>query len=563
MINIVQNESIKCPDKLSLFISFDFNREIIDIIKTCDCWIFDKKTKCWEVPISEKEKLIKKLVSFDKIDFNIIKDENDIIKQDNYLEYELKNNFKTTPFDYQLDGIKYGLTHDRWLLLDAPGLGKTLQIIYIAEKLKEQGKIKHCLIICGVNTLKTNWKKEIQIHSKETCKILGERVTKTGKTVFGGIKDRLNDLDNFIEEFFIITNIESLRNSDIIKSIQKGKNDIDMIVLDEAHCCKNPTATQTKNFLKLKNAKYKIAATGTLLTNSPLDAYVPLKWINEIKCNYTNFKYYFVKYGGYFNHDIIGYRHIDVLKNILSVCSLRRTKDLLNLPPKIIIDEIVDMNDEQQKFYNDIVNGIVNNIDKVNMSNNSILSNLIRLRQATACPSILTSENISSSKIDRCKDLVEQIISNNEKVVVFSTFKETLNVLKDKLNIKNTLICTGDISDAEISNNIDKFQTNSNYKIMLATWSKMGTGITLTASSNVIFIDTPYTNAGVQQAIDRCYRIGTKKSLIVYFLYCKDTVDEKIRDIVIDKELISDYVIDDKINDLLIERLRSIILNLN
>ena len=66
----------------------------------------------------------------------------------------LKNQYPTPPFEHQLDGIKYGLNHDKWLLLDEPGLGKTLQVIYLAEELKAQENIEHCLIICGINTLK-------------------------------------------------------------------------------------------------------------------------------------------------------------------------------------------------------------------------------------------------------------------------------------------------------------------------------------------------------------------------------------------------------------------------
>ena len=98
---------------------------------------------------------------------------------------------------------------------------------------------------------------------------------------------------------------------------------------------------------------------------------------------------------------------------------------------------------------------------------------------------------------------------------------------------------------------------------MLATWSKMGTGVTLTAATNVIFIDTPYTQAGVDQAIDRCYRIGTSKSIFVYFLICNNTIDEHIKNIVEDKRLISDYVVDDIVQPQLLERLKSIILNLS
>ena len=73
------------------------------------------------------------------------------------------------------EGIQYGLNHDKWLLLDAPGLGKSLQLIYLAQEIKKRDSIEHCLIICGVNGLKYNWRKEIKKHSDEGAFILGTR----------------------------------------------------------------------------------------------------------------------------------------------------------------------------------------------------------------------------------------------------------------------------------------------------------------------------------------------------------------------------------------------------
>lgn len=558
MITIEERITKKCPGETSLFVTFKYNADIVSSVKQCDGALYDKKNTLWEVPLSELSKLLNNLSIYDDIELKLLPKE----------KYKVENiklpKFKTTPFDYQLEGIKYGLqsNNEKWLLTDAPGLGKSLQILYIAQELKKQKKINHCLIICGINTLKTNWKKEIEKHTNLSCKILGERVNKKGVINYAGIKERLEDLNSKLPEFFIITNIETLRNDEIIKAINSGKNSFDMIVLDEAHCCKTVTAQQTKNFLKLNKAKYKIAATGTLLTNSPLDAYVPLKWIGRERANYTNFRYYYVNYGGPFNNEILGYKHIDVLKEQLDRCSLRRTKDLLDLPEKTIIHEIIDMNDKQQLLYNNIVDGIVNQVDKVHITTASLLAMVSRLRQATACPSILTTENIQSSKIERCKDLIEQIISNNEKVVIYSTFKETLKVLENELKNHKVLLCTGDVKDNIISNNIEKFQNDDDYKIMLATWSKMGTGITLTAANNAVFLDCAWTQANNQQAEDRIHRIGSKKPVFIYYLWANNTIDMRVKELVEDKSLIANYVIDDEVPVQLLERLKQIIVDL-
>ena len=444
MIKIEEKLNSKIPGTSSLYINFDYSKDIVEALKnSITVGNFDKKTSTWEVPVTDLALIVQNLGIFDTIDLTLLPDQ--ISKKS--VDHKL-HKFKTSPFPYQEEGIKYGLQHDKWLLLDAPGLGKTLQMLYLALELKRAGKIDHCLIICGVNTLKFNWKKEVEKHTDEQCYILGQRISRNGKFSIGSINDRIQDLKRKIDEFFVVTNIETLRDPDIVKGINKGANKFDMIVVDEVHRCKNPQSQQGKNFLKLTSAKYRIALTGTLLLNTPLDAYVPLKWIGREKCTFSNFKYYYCNYTGFFNNEFIGYRNIDTLKNQLSECSLRRTKDLLDLPEKTIIPEIIEMNSQQAVFYNNIKDGIVNQVDKVFMSTANMLSMVARLRQATECPSVLTSENIKSEKVLRAVDLVEQIVSNNEKVVVFSTFKETLNVLKEELKQYNPLLCTGDIKDS-------------------------------------------------------------------------------------------------------------------
>lgn len=558
MIKIIINTPKKCPGLYSAFIQIPYNQNLIDIVKTAQISLYDKKTKIWEVDFTSLSKLIDKFTIYDDIELidNIAE-----FHQDMLIDIDVTK-LKTKPFDYQLEGINYGINHDKWLLLDSPGLGKTLQVIYIAESLKKQKLIEHCLIICGINTLKYNWKKEIEKHGNSNSIILGERINTRGKIVNDGIKYRKEQLSKKINEFFIIMNIETLRDDEIVKLINNGKNKIDMIVVDEIHHCKSPISQQGKNLQKLKNATYKIGLTGTLIMNSPLDSYVPLKWIGKEHSNYSTFKNYYIKYGGFFHNEIIGYKNTDVLKQEIAEVSLRRTKELLNLPEKTIIDEFVDMDNQQRAFYDNIVNGVFEDIDKVELDSNQVLSLVSRLRQATASPSMLTTLNIESSKIKRAVDLAEQIMYNKEKVVIFSIFKETLNQLNEKLKEFHPLICTGDYSDKEISNNIEKFQNDDSYQVLLATTQKMGTGVTLTAASYMIFIDCPWTAADCQQCEDRIHRIGSKNSVLIYYLWNTDTFDMQVKQIVQDKSLVEDYIIDNQINENFVERLKKLILDL-
>lgn len=456
--------------------------------------------------------------------------------------------FKYKPFSYQIEGIDYGLMHSGWLLLDDQGLGKTLQMLYLAEALKKKEGLKHCLIICGVNNLKYNWAYEIEKMSSLSYKILGERQRKNGTKYIGSVNDRCKDLQNTIKEFFVITNIETLQDNKFVEAFRKSKNKFDMIVLDEAHRVKNPSAKATKNLLKI-SAPRCIALTGTLLMNSPDNAYVALKWTGNLSCTHSAFCQMYNVYGGYNNVQVIGYKNLDLLQEHLSHCSLRRRKeDVLDLPEKTYQREYVEMGPKQQELYNEVAVGIAEELDKLTKRKKlTLMEEMVlhmRLRQITAYPGILSTTVTQSAKLDRLEELVEDITAQDDKVLVFCTFKSTVPEIKKRLAKYNPLVCTGDTPDFEINSNKTLFDKNINNKVMICTWQKMGTGHTLTAANYVIFIDTPWTDADFQQAADRAYRIGQHKHTFVITLICKNTYDERVQEILDRKEILSSYVID-------------------
>lgn len=541
MIRLEEKQTKKLPGKTSIFVDFEYKPELVDVMHQVPNAIFHKKDKVWETPLTELSRVITFLHNYDDIDLIMLKDKP---KQKDKV-YSLLD-YKTTPYDYQLDGIQFGLNHDKCLILDQPGLGKTIQCIYIAQERYYKGEIEHCLIVCGLNTLKFNWKKEIEQHSDLSAKILGERINRKGRLVIGSVEERLQQLKEPIEEFFVITNIETLRDDRILKELNKGANKFDMIVADEIHKMNNVTSAQGKNFSKLKS-KYKIGLTGTFLVNSPLDAYMALKWVDIDRSTATNFKYFYSVYDGRFGNELIGYKNLEILKDQLSDISIRRTKDILNLPEKNYIHELLEMDDKQSKFYNNIVEGIIEEVDKVKLDKNNVLALTTRLRQSTSDPSILTTENVKSAKLLRAKELVQEIISQGEKVIVYTTFKQPLYTLAKEMKKYKPLVCTGDTKEEEVWKRVDKFQTDNEHYLMLATIQKMGTGITLTKASYVIFIDSAWTRADNEQAEDRIHRIGAKKPCFYYYLWTKDTYDENVRALVDKKDALSTYINDDEL----------------
>lgn len=540
MIRIEERKAKKLPGITNLFVSFDFNMKTLETLRELPNRHYDKNTKEWEIPLSKLEHLVKEIDD----DFEIVP----LIEQETALQ-SIPNNyvFKTKPYPHQIEGVEYGLNNDTWILGDEQGLGKTKQIIDLASILKQEGKIKHCLIICGVNSLKWNWFNEVHTHSNEQAYILGTRYRANGKKIIGSLQDRIDDLKKLNDEspLFIVTNIETFRDETFKDTIKKI-NSIDMAVIDEAHKVKNPTSEQGKNILKLTHFKYKIAMTGTLIMNNPLDAYTALKWLGIEKSNYSTFKNYYCVYGGFGNHQVLSYKNLAVLRQMISSNMLRRTKDeVLDLPPKIRQTEVVEMSEKQRKIYNDIRNCLLQDIDKIVLNPNPMVE-LIRLRQATGATSIISSTINESAKLDRLEDLVDEIASEGKKAIIFSNWEQMTILAKQRLMRYNPAYIAGDTKDIEEEKR--RFQEDPKCKIIIGTTSKLGTGHTLTAASTVIFLDSPWNRANKEQAEDRAHRIGTKGTINIITLVCKNSIDEKIENLIDQKGAMADMLVDGKIS---------------
>lgn len=546
---------ISPPKKISglssLLVDFEYNQFIVDAIKTIPTAHYHKKEKVWELPVCYLGRLLDTLTFLDEIQLKLLNtpesDEFHFNKNFNLepLTETEKVSFKMKPFEHQLEAINFGLAKEKWLLLDSMGLGKTNSIIWLAETLKRRGIIDHCFIICGVNSLKQNWKKEIQKFSTESAVVLGEYTTRNGTTRYRSMDKRAIQLKDPIEEFFVITNLESLRDDRIIEAFNKSANKFGMIAFDEAHKAATKTSQQGTNLLKL-DAPFKIAATGTLITNNPLSAYVPLSWTGNDESTLTNYKSQYCNFGGFADKQVIGFKNLEVLQEEIAACSLRRTLDQVrsDMPPKTVTLELLEPEDDQRKFYEAIKEGVKEEADKIELKTSSLLALTTRLRQASACPSLLTTQPISSCKVDRCVELIQELTSQGEKVVVLSVFKETLNELAAKLGEFRYTINTGDVPDAIVADHVARFQDDPNEQVFIGTWGKVGTGWTLNSASYLICLDTPYTAAMFDQGTDRIWRVNNTRPAFITVLMCKDTIDERVQQIIETKKELGEYLVD-------------------
>lgn len=552
------------PDKLSnnvlvkksAFVSFDYNPDIVSFIKQMGTRVYNPTNHTWEMPINNIISLCNK---FENEEIKIDGVYEDLHKQEFDIDIPKDFEFKTKPFSHQIDGVRFGLNKKKFLLCDDQGLGKTKQIIDLVGCVEKTDKINKVLIICGVNSLKYNWQYEIGVHSDEKGWVLGTRFRKTtGKAYEGSTKDKLDDLDNLPDCRYIITNIESLRAgaekisktkyhfplADKLAQLCK-KGIISVIAFDECHKSKDPTSLQSRA-MSLLSAPYMAAMSGTPLMNNPLDLYFPLSWLGYEKHSFYQFKQHYCTLGGWGGSQVVGYKNLEEIRALMEKIMIRRLKsEVLDLPEKIRKIEYVDMTPKQNQIYKEVYNGVMSDLQKIKFSNNP-LSMMIRLRQTTGWTGIISDKVQESAKMDRMVELVQEIVESGQKAIVFSNWESMTEVAREKLKSYNSAYITGATKADERMKEVDRFQTDDKCKIIIGTIGAMGTGLTLTAAQNVIFLDSPWNMALKAQAEDRAHRIGTKGTVNIITLVCKNTIDERIEELVEKKGQIADALVDGK-----------------
>lgn len=578
-------------------ISFPYDPDIIYLIKNVPGRMWVPEYKLWTIPKNNLGMLLNQfkntkyesdihIASTENLNENSCIDSTNCIPDVDIsgIKTYVKSGFKL--YDHQLDFMRYAIHRQScglmsgFILGDDPGAGKTLELINLAMYNKIKYGYKHCLIICCINSSKYNWEKEVYDHTngEEVGYILGQRRKRDGSIKYEcSTTEKLQDLktkhmygDTNAPElpYFLITNIESIRarsgknfiiSNEIIDMIRSGQ--LNMIAIDEVHKNTSPSSQQGKQLLRIKDYTKSsvmwIPITGTPIVSQPTDCFLPLKLVDAH--TYTNHYMWckqFCLYGGYGNHDIVGYKNIPKLKSMLQNNMIRRLKsEILDLPPKIYYTEYVENTSYQNKLTKQVTGEILSNADDIVSSLNP-LSQLLRLRQINGSPEILDkSLRIDSSyvtknaKLKRLLELLEDIHLSNEKVIIFSNWVEPLRTLYRFVSKHYKTCCfTGTMSETERQKHKRVFIENPQYTVMLGTIGAMGTTHTFTVARNIIFYDEPWTAVDKLQAEDRAHRIGTTEPLKIYTLISKDTIDERVHDIIYGKEIMSKYIVDNKID---------------
>lgn len=441
-------------------------------------------------------------------------------------------NFKTDPLPHQIEAFNYGMERDKLLIGDEQGLGKTKESIDITVARKQE--LVKCLIVCGVNSVKYNWEKEISIHSRESSVMID------GKTM----ELRVAQLNDWYRraEYFGIINIESLRNEKIQDAIYIGIKDgfIGAVIVDEIHKAKNGTSQQGKALRTLKTP-VRIGLSGTPM-NKAEDLWNILTWLGVEKRSFYSFRNTYCIMGGYGGYRVVGHKNLESLNAELNKVMLRRKKEeVLDLPPKVYSTEYVELTNAQQKVYRDIKNGIIADMENILASVNP-LSCTLRLRQLTG--GLFTEDN---PKLERLKDMLdEEIIPNGNKAIIFSQWESITAVYKEALSEYNPIYITGKVSPEDRQKEVERFQTDPNCKLAIGTIGAMGTGLTLNKASYVFFVDKAWNSGDNAQAEDRAHRIGTAGTVNIISLVAKGSVDEGVEDYLVENKDLFERVVDGK-----------------
>lgn len=523
-------------------LSFKYNYDMVAKVKELGQRRYLPDDKAWEIPAHELPNLVA------KVGIHNITGKSDILDalKTKEIEDKRKNtqerlegikpvvdfDFTTKPLSHQIEAFNYGINRNSLLIGDEQGLGKTKESIDICVARKKE--LIKTLIVCGVNSVKYNWEKEIRTHSKEKSVVIDQKT----------MPQRVQAINDWLRgaEFFAIINIESLRSKAIQDALYLGIKDgyIGAIIVDEIHKAKNGSSQQGKALRTLRSP-VKIGLSGTPM-NKAEDLWNILTWLGVEKRSFYSFRNAYCVMGGYGGYKVVGHKNLESLNAELNKVMIRRKKEeVLDLPPKIYSTEYVELSVTQQKLYRDIKNGIIADLENILATVNP-LSCTLRLRQLTG--GLFTEDN---PKLERIKDMLdEEIIPNGYKAIIFSQWEQITSLYVEALKEYNPIYITGKVSPEERQKEVERFQTDPDCKIAIGTIGAMGTGLTLNRASYVFFVDKLWNSGENSQAEDRAHRIGTVGTVNIISMVAKGSIDEGVEEYLVENKDLFDRIVDGK-----------------
>jgi SNF2 family DNA or RNA helicase len=431
-------------------------------------------------------------------------------------------------------------------LADDMGLGKTLQTLALLLQLKrdksgvvisnpvvqkgqldlfaaetENKEYQPASLIVLPTSLVHNWENEIK---KFTPALKVYRYVGIGRKKAVNLEKMTNFYDVVLTTYGTVRNdIKVLRNIEFFYT-----------VLDESQFIKNPESKTYKAIVQLRS-RHRLVLTGTPIENSLSDLWSQMNFLNPgLLGNHAFFQKMYIAP----IEKMAGIEHQRQLQLIIRPFILRRRKDEVakDLPP--LTEQILycKMAEEQEKMYEEeksvIRNAILENIEKEGIKKSSIviLQGLTKLRQLANHPSLLDKDSEEvSGKFEQIVSMLENLVAEKHKVLIFSSFVKHLDLVKEYIESKNWRfsLLTGKTIDRESV--INEFQQDTENHIFLISLKAGGVGLNLTEAGYVFIIDPWWNPAAENQAISRAHRIGQDKQVFVYRFITENSIEEKIQ----------------------------------
>ena len=473
-------------------------------------------------------------------------------------------------YNYQKLGVAYALTNGEGILVaDDMGLGKSLQAIAVALVRKAKGLSKNCLVITPAS-LKFNWPLEIEKFTDEKYVVVDgspdERIAQWKRTdvfftivnyellledLFGGRDFKAREGDS---EATITRKQDQKAKAEFRKKVLADirQRTWDVIVVDECHALRSHSSRRSIN-VKSLNGRFRLALTGTPMDGRLEELHSVMEFVYpglfESRTRFLQ-KHADTDFFG----KITGYHDIDSVRNRMANCFLRRLKKdvLKDLPDKIFENRIVVLSPSER----DIYKKLASRGHEATKDAEAMVA-VIRCKQFCDHPELIGESGKTSSKLESLREVLDEVvIENGHKVLVFSQYKQMVNILVrlfDEMNLKYLRI-DGDTPKQSRADYQKQFNEDPKLDIMVGTGA-MGAGLNFTSADYVVLYDQWWSNIMVDQAVDRAHRIGQKNTVTVITFTCRDTIEERIIHILRSKERVTTEALGDECDETVVQRI--------
>jgi len=512
-------------------ISFQYKPNLVEAVKLLPGKRWDGVNKVWLVPIKFENavtrfgeaygfKFGKKIVTSEEVAYEL--------PPLPELTIPLKLAEGVIPYPYQKQGIARGLELKRFLNGDKPGLGKTIQAIATVHNAPKDDVAYPCLVICP-STLKENWKREFKkFTGKDRSLILEDSNKRTFPQFYNaGLTDVFITNFESLKKYFVhsMTNTEGQKLT--LKHIE-FKPEITMfksIIIDESHRVKNGSAQASKFCMGISQGKsYVILLSGTPVINKPKDLVSQLHIMGRLP-DFGGYQGFVSRYCGGAN----GASNLRELNYRLNkTCFFQREKHdvLKDLPAKVRQTVICEISN--RKEYIDAEADLVRYLREYKQASDEKIQKSMK---GEVMVRINVLRQISArGKVGEVIEFVNDMLDQEEKVILFVNLHEVGNELRK--HFPKAVAVTGLDSRESRQAAVDRFQSDPTCTLIICSIKAAGVGLTLTASSNVAFVEFPWTFADCEQCEDRAHRIGQLDSVTAYYFLGRNTIDEKIYQII-------------------------------